>query len=430
MSDTKDPQRPTEPAPEPPPPKPAARALALIQGQAWAILPEALETIMAVANRHTEDLEALSARLGRPLANTHEVTVRGGVAIVPVRGPLIRYASIFQAISGATSLETLAIDVRTALDNAAINTVVLEIDSPGGTVAGVSELAQLIYEARKVKPIIAHIGDLGASAAYWIASAATEVVVADTAAVGSIGIVATVHHRSDPERIEIVSSNAPRKRPDVTTDEGRAQVQAHIDAIATVFAKAIAHHRGVSLDKVLADFGQGGMLIGAAAVAAGLADRVATFETVMAELNAQRSAHPVRPQATVAEPPPPRAQARPADLEARIQAAREEATQAERERIRELLGMSTPGFENDIQAAIDDGHHPGQLAIKIMSAMKDRGITLAQIQADATHVCHVPLATDPETTERKGVMSYLGERIRAASTNSVIKEKTHGPKTE
>jgi len=282
------------------------RAFDMAANAPWAITQDALETIMSIAAREHMDkgdlasLEAVAAKLGRPLDNTHAVTVRDGVATIPIEGPLFRHADMFSQISGATSIDALATDLRTALDDPTIQAIVLAIDSPGGEVNGTAEFADMVYAARGQKPITSYISDMGASAAYWIASAADEVIVAPTATVGSIGVIATAR---PPDRgggsrasIEFVSSQSPDKRMDPTTTYGRTQIQALIDTCMDVFVAAVARNRNVPKATVLSDFGQGGVFLGQAAVTAGLADRIGSYEGVvgatMAALQARQSKPP------------------------------------------------------------------------------------------------------------------------------------------
>jgi signal peptide peptidase SppA len=261
-----------------------------VLSQPWAITEEALGVILAIAERRNESPEAVEARLGRPLDNTRKVTTRDGVAIIPVAGPISRYADFFSEISGATAIDTLAKDFRTALDDRSVKAVILDMDTPGGTVAGVGEFAQHVAEARgKGKPVVAYVGNQAASAGYWIASAADAIVAAPTATLGSIGVVMGMRVPADPKAgqartVEFVSSQSPHKRPDPQTEAGRAQVQATADDLADVFIDAVAANRGISRDDVLADFGRGGVLVGARAVAAGMADRLGSLEPLIAEL--------------------------------------------------------------------------------------------------------------------------------------------------
>lgn len=261
------------------------RALFRAADEPWAITQSALETIVSIAQRENESPQAVAAKLGRELQNTYSAEERDGVAILPVTGPLFRYANLFTQISGATSYDMLAQDLTAAVENPAIKAIILNIDSPGGEVNGCSELAKMISAASGTKPIVAYIGGTGASGAYWIASACDEIVCADTSIIGSIGVVAVypVKGSGDKPSVEIVSTQSPNKRLDASTDDGRARIQKRIDSLAAVFVETVADNRGLSVEKVLADFGQGDVMIGAEAVAAGMADRIGTFESVLAE---------------------------------------------------------------------------------------------------------------------------------------------------
>lgn len=272
----------------------SVRALTAATNVPWAITEDALQGMLDIAAQHRtlppdereRHLKAVAATLGRPLDNTHTVTVRDGVATIPVDGPLFRHADMFTQVSGATSIDTLATDLRAALDDPTIRAVVLAINSPGGEVDGTGEFADQVYAARGAKPIAAYISNDGCSGAYWIASACREVVVAPTAIVGSIGVITAMRHPADggARKIEFASRHAPDKRLDPSTTAGRAQIQAIIDATEDVFVTAVARNRGVEKETVLSDFGQGGVFIGQAAVDAGLADRVGSYEDVVAAL--------------------------------------------------------------------------------------------------------------------------------------------------
>lgn len=256
-------------------------------GEPWAVTETALQTILDIANRENDSPEAVAARLGRELRNTHTVVERDGVAVIPVVGPLFRYANLFTQISGATSYEILAQDLNVALEDPAIKAIVLDIDSPGGEVNGVSELAGMIYQARGRKPIVAYASGDAASGAYWIASAADRIVVSETSALGSIGVVG-MYRRKDTQgasgAVEIVSSQSPNKRLDPGTEEGRTKLQTRIDAMAQVFITTVARNRNISPAVVMDNFGSGDVLIGAASVAVGMADRIGSLERLIAEL--------------------------------------------------------------------------------------------------------------------------------------------------
>ncbi len=274
-----------------------------ITSATWAIEPASLARIIGIVEDHAtlskeewdERLTIVEKQRGRPLSNERKgVTMRdGGVATIEVVGPIVRRADLFSQVSGMTSIDTLAKDFGAAMDDRAVKAIVLAIDSPGGEVTGVAEFADMIRGARSgptTKPVVAYVGGMAASAGYWLASAAERVVCDSTALLGSIGVVQAVR---DPSRdrggtIEFVSSQSPHKRPDPTTGTGAAQIQNVVDAMAGVFVAAVARNRDVSEETVLADFGGGGLFVGQAAVAAGLADRVGSYESVIADLAAGR----------------------------------------------------------------------------------------------------------------------------------------------
>ena len=266
------------------------RILSRIKSMPWAIDQASLAQIIEIAERENEVPQAVAAKLGRPLENSYDVEYRDGVAILPVAGPLFRYANLFTMLSGATSYDMLARDFAAALANPRVESIVLNIDSPGGEANGVSEFADMIFAARGTKPVVAYVGGQASSAAYWIASAADEIVADEIAILGSIGAVMSVQDtreadaKAGKKRYDIVSSQSPDKRLDPATDDGRAKLQVMLDSLADVFIDKVARNRGTSRETVLSDYGKGGVFVGQAAVGAGLADRLGSFESIVAEL--------------------------------------------------------------------------------------------------------------------------------------------------
>lgn len=282
------------------------RALHALINAPWCITEDSLKLIVQVAKRENPDVAAVEAQLGRKLEYTRTVTERGGVATIPVDGPIFRKANLFTQMSGATSLEILAKDFHAALHNPQVRAILLAIDSPGGEATGVNEFAEIVYQARGQKPIVAYVEGLGASAAYWIASACDEIVCDATAMLGSIGVVAAMDSPDNSgEEIVFVSTQSPNKRPDLRTDEGKLQVQSLIDATADVFIAAVARNRGVSTEHVEKRFGAGGLKLGADAVEAKLADRLGSYEQALAELQGRQSKP--RPITASTEAPAPAA---------------------------------------------------------------------------------------------------------------------------
>lgn len=270
--------------------RPAVNVLNALMREHWAILPASLQMMAVIAQRQNLDVEAIELQRGEPLRNTHTVTVRDGVATIPVHGPMFRYADFFSRVSAATTYEDIATDFRAAMDDPRIKAIVFDIDSPGGEVNGCAELARAIHSARGVKPIIAYVPNWACSAAYWMATACDEIVAHETSMLGSIGCIAA--YLDDSKQLEaeglreivIVSSQSPNKDANPATADGRSQIQVILDDLAAVFIADVARFRGVSTDLVLSDFGQGGVFVGAKAVSAGMADRLGNYEALHAEL--------------------------------------------------------------------------------------------------------------------------------------------------
>ena len=265
----------------------------------WAITSSALTTILDIAARQNAPPEAVAAKLGRELQNSYRLEMRDGIAVLPVAGPLFRYANLFTQVSGASSYELLAKDFTQAVENPDVKAIILNIDSPGGEVNGCAEFADMIHEARGVKPIIAYASGDAASGAYWIAAAADEIVVSKTSALGSIGVVGVYRGNKGEDAVEVVSSQSPYKRLDPDTDDGRARLQKRIDAMADVFVDAVAKYRGVASSHVQNHYGSGDVFIGDAAVKQGLADRIGSFEKLLSEISgnpvSEPSPHSINP---------------------------------------------------------------------------------------------------------------------------------------
>lgn len=364
--------------------------LATIQSELWAITPDALQQIVAVAQGFG-DPEAVAAKLGRPLANTRTVIVRDGVAVVPVIGPIFRYANMFTEISGATSVQTLATDFQTALDDPAVKSIILEIDSPGGQVSGISEFAAQIKASDK--PVIAYVSHLAASAAYWIASAADSIITNDTSMLGSIGVVLQASLDEDDNTVKFISSQSPLKQVAANTDQGKQQHQQMVDNLAEVFINTVAGNRNTTREDVIANFGMGGIKIAADAIAAGMADSLGSLESIIAGYTSGKILSKTNKGITmsdiskelIASDYPAIAQAFTDDgYAAGMIAGRLQGAEAERERIQGIEAAALPGHEALITAIKFDGKTTAaEAAMQIIAAEKQTRATMAaRIAAD------------------------------------------------
>lgn len=205
--------------------------------------------------------------------------------------PIVGTVSNRMHSMGMGAMETGQRIARAANDHR-VDAIVLDVDSPGGTVGGVPELAQRIYEARQKKPIVAVANGLMASAAYWIGAAASEVVASPSSEVGSIGVFLVHEDWSkwlESEGVVVTEISAGRYKTEAAPwrplDEAAADfLHGRVATVYNWFTSDVARFRGDSAQSVRRGYGEGRVLGSKAAKAAGLVDRVATLDDVVEEL--------------------------------------------------------------------------------------------------------------------------------------------------
>ena len=214
-----------------------------------------------------------------------------GIAVIPVHGTLVKRTAGLDAASGLTSYPELAAMLESALADPPIAGILLDIDSPGGEASGSFELARRVREASAVKPVWAVANDAAYSAAYAIGSAANRLIVSETGGVGSIGVIAlhidqSVKDANDGYRFTAVTAGTHKNdfsphQP--LTDEAKAELQAEVDRLYGLFLEHVASMRTLATDDVRST--EAGLYFGANAIAAGLADAVGTFESVLTDFS-------------------------------------------------------------------------------------------------------------------------------------------------
>lgn len=199
--------------------------------------------------------------------------VAGDVATITISGVMTKGPSLFAMLFGGGNVtypEIIAA-IDSAERNPAVKRTEMIVDSPGGQIDGLFE-AIAALQSRK-KTLKAVIRNTAASAMYAMVAQADEIVATNRAArIGSVGIVVDTY--LDPNEISITSTEAPNKRPDVTTEAGRAVVTGELDALHQLFVEAIATGRGTTVEKINADFGRGGTLLADEALKRGMIDGV------------------------------------------------------------------------------------------------------------------------------------------------------------
>ena len=282
--------------------------LAALLGQCWALDALVMERLTSVILRWSAGdrltAEQVAAAVGgAPQAaeqrRNSAASGAGGVAVIPLYGVMAHRAHMVQKVSGpgGTSTELFGRALSAALADPAVAAVLIDVDSPGGSVHGTQELADRIHAARgQGKPIVAIANATAASAAYWVASAADEVVATPSALVGSIGVITAHQDKSAKlaaEGIKMTFVHAGRYKAEGNsteplTDEGRAYAQAMVDQFYGVMVKSIARGRGVAPEIVRSRFGEGRTLTAADALAAGMIDRIETLDETIARLQNPR----------------------------------------------------------------------------------------------------------------------------------------------
>lgn len=377
----------------------------------WAMEESWLPVIMAAAQRNGDieavnqarELRTLQTLPGNPLEGAELATLRDGVAIIPVFGPIIPRASLFSRVSALTSTDLIARDFRVSRETPGVHSIILNMDTPGGASKYINELSEQIYQARgQGIRVLAYVGASANSAGYWIASATEEIVIDATGNVGSIGVMMAGEKRNQAGVLEweIISSQSPKKNLDPTSEAGRADYQRIVNEMAQVFIETVARNRDVSVDTVLNEFGQGSIMVGESAVAAGMADRIGSLEGLIDELSTNHRKQRGAMMTTENLAPEPVAITR--DLIAtqhpdiaesfraegresvNLDEVRAEAIAGERQRIAAITALSQPGFEASIQAGIDNGDVPETVAMSILTTMQDRGVTATDIAAEST----------------------------------------------
>jgi signal peptide peptidase SppA len=444
--------------------------------QLWAILDqETLEGYLKMATGEYEvDLEAVEAEQARRLENSQVATTRDGIAIIPIVGPIFRRANLLTRHSGATSIDATALDLRVARDDPKIRGILLNVDSPGGTVNGTNELSKMVKEVAGQKPLVAYVSSTGASGAFWIASAANQIFADETAEMGSIGVIGVFKDTTKRDRARgieqhtFVSNQSPLKLVSVDTDEGRADIQRRVDKAAEIFIGSVAANRGVLPATVIRNFGRGGVLAGEEAVQAGMIDGISTFENVLARLhdhaiggdrrrikpNGRRGSRAMTDKvsaADVAEDHPDAAKAlrdegaksardgalaegkaaglAEGDKAGRLAGKAEglaEGALAERTRIAGLEAMALPGYEDLLKAAIEDPTQEGaDLAKAIVERQRSSGkAQLAAATADDAalkKVLPTPAEAAAATTAEDGATGKTAEEI-AGDIKKLVKQ--------
>lgn len=266
----------------------------------WAILPAKLAVLEEIVYRHVSgeklNAEEVQERIhgaARPAdRNLSMVGAPKMVAILPLFGTIFPRANMVTSMSGGTSADRFGAAFSALVDDPEIGAIVLDINSPGGQVNGIAEAASRIFEARGKKPVVAVANHLMASAAYWIGSAADEIVVTPDAEVGSVGVFAVhqdVSKKLEQDGVKVTFIKEGKYKTEGNpyeplSEEALAVIQEHVSEAYGNFINALARNRGVKADDVRNGYGEGRVVGAKHALRLGMADRIETLDQTVERL--------------------------------------------------------------------------------------------------------------------------------------------------
>jgi signal peptide peptidase SppA len=280
---------------------------AAVFNQPWAIAEPKLIEIADVLERHlagtrlTEEeiRAAIDQRAGPPPAS-QQGQQGNGIAVIPVYGVIAYRMNLLSAFSGGSSLQRLTSLLYDAVQDESVSTIVLRCETPGGSVDGLTEFAATLRElrGRGTKRFVASVDVRALSAGYWIASQCDEICCTPSGFVGSIGIVTQYCDDSEAmkkagvalEVISVPDKKGESMQPGPLSDDRRARMLDVMSQFYTMFVGDVAKGRSVSTATVKAEYGGGDVLTASEAKAAGMIDRIETFQATLARLGASKGA--------------------------------------------------------------------------------------------------------------------------------------------
>lgn len=305
----------------------------------WAITEDALVALAEVLNvRLAAGVEAAATT---KVERDYKHKPSGNVGVIPIRGTVKQHQSndIWSMFFETATTEGISATFHEFMADDSIRSIVFDIDSPGGTIYGVDELANEIMRARGTKPIIAVANSMAASAAYWIGATADQFYASPGALVGSIGVYMLHHDLSGmaekegvkPTYVSAGKYKVEGNQFEPLTDEARSHLQAIVDDGYSLMVKDIAHGRGVPEETVRSKYGEGRVLTAKQAKAAGMVDGVMTLnEAITRSVRVKANPAGVAPKAE-------------ADIEAEAQAEGLRVWRLEQFRHEQALGATAMG---------------------------------------------------------------------------------------
>lgn len=267
--------------------------LAAFYGQPWLIVPEVLVSIRDLAGQMLRGAappnREAAAAASRPKS-------AGTIAVLSMHGVIMQRSSWIMDWIGGTSTDDFGSLYDAVMRDDKVKGIVVDIDSPGGTVPGVQELSDKIYASRGQKPVVGVANSMAASAAYWAGTAFDRLYVTPGGDVGSVGVRSEHYDWSKAEEaagIKTTVFQVPKYKAEFhpsipLSDESKEYEQAEIERIYGDFVGAVARNRGTTAANVRKVYGEGRLVDAKTALERGMVDKIATLEQVIARMAAGR----------------------------------------------------------------------------------------------------------------------------------------------
>ena len=255
----------------------------------WALMPERMAAYAAVIARKAGDVEAMNDNHAGPARGRNNAR-SGAIAVIPVQGTIVQRANQLDMCESGTSTTQISAALADANADDSVSQILLDIDSPGGSVYGVQELAAEIQASKK--PVVAFANSLAASAAYWIGAAASEFHITPGGEVGSIGVWSAHQDMSkalDDAGVKVTLISAGEFKVEgnpyqALSADALGFMQSRVDDYYAAFTQGVAKGRRVGIDAVRNNMGKGRCFGADQAMAARMVDSVSTFDQVVARM--------------------------------------------------------------------------------------------------------------------------------------------------
>jgi len=400
----------------------------------WAVTPQHYETLASNYQTFTNspELQKEAVAFNRETGEVN-LNISDGVAIVDISGTVRNNSSFFSWLYGGAVIPAIRAQLDAAAKDYQVKSVLLNVNSPGGTVPGVDDLSRYIrgYD----KPVIAYTGGMMASAAMWIGSAADNIVVSKTAEVGSIGVLAV--HRDMTKMAEDMGVKFTLIRAgeykaignpyEPLKGKKKEELQAQVDYLYSIFVDRIAENRGVSVEQAL-EMADGRIFIGQQAVDFRLADHIGSYDEAV---SMARDVGSSAVKYFLMSGKSPGKETDMADIK-----SVKELEAAFPDIVAQIRSDAIASVDNTEDVQVEAARVIGLAEIRFgdeegkFKALVESGVTVAQLAAIKDNGFGAPVVQEPtgESDEKKAMLGALAD-VTAEDPGQGATAQDEGPKT-